>query len=92
VREGVFEAVGVSVGIDVFVGVGVFVEVGTKSMKASNVNACTVFKFAKARSSKFSTLRAMGVGRVGSESAIAEVTQNMLKPSTLAKKIHSKLR
>ena len=85
VGEGVCEAVAV----DVKVLDGIRIGVKTKFANASAVNAAAVFRFEKARLGISAASITIGVGRLGSESAIAEVAQNRLKPSVVAKKIHN---
>ncbi len=77
----------VAVGVDVFVGVAV----ATSSANASEVRAAAVFKFENARSAILPGSMTIGVGKVGSENAIADVAQNKLNPSAPAKKIHKRL-
>lgn len=90
--NGVRVTVGVDVGDEVNVAVGVKeavgVEVATSLLNASAVSAAAVLRFENARSAIFPGSMTIGVGRVGSERAIAEVAQNRLNPSALAKKIH----
>lgn len=53
------------------------------------MNAAAVLRLEKARLAILPGSMTIGVGNVGSESAIAEVAQNKLKPSALARKIHN---
>lgn len=62
-------------------------EVATRLANASAVNAAAVFKFEKARLPMSAGSITIGVGRVGSESAMADVPQNKLIPSAPAMKI-----
>lgn len=82
----------VAVGEEVHVGLGVNVLVGvpvaTNWANACAVCAAAVFKFENARLGISRASITMGVGRVGSESAMAEVAQNILNPNMLAAKIH----
>lgn len=85
-------AVFVRVGEDVQVGLGVNVLVGvpvaTSWANACAVCAAAVFKFENARFGMSRAWITIGVGKVGSESAMADVAQNMLNPNMLAAKIH----
>ncbi len=82
------DEVGDAVSVEVDVKVAVGVEVATRTWNASAVNAAAVLRFEKARSAISPRSMTIGVGRVGSERAIADVAQNKLNPSALAKKIH----
>ena len=88
VRVNVEEGVDVDVSVAVDVNVLVGVEVATSSANASDVRAAAVFKFENARLAMFPGSITIGVGRVGSERAIADVPQNKLNPSAPATKIH----
>ncbi len=83
VGEEVGEEVNVGVGVNVLVGDGV----ATNSANASEVRAAAVFKFEKARLAIFPGSITIGVGRVGSERAIADVAQKKLNPIAPATKI-----
>lgn len=89
---GVRVFVGVNVGVAVSVNVAVLVgvELGgiASCWNASAVNAAAVLRFENARLAMFAGSITIGVGRLGSESAIAEVAQNKLTPNAPAKKIH----
>lgn len=82
----------VAVGEEVHVGLGVMVLVGvpvaTSWANAWAVCAAIVFKFENARLGISRASITIGVGRDGSDSAMAEVAQNMLNPNMLAAKIH----
>jgi len=86
VRDAVGEEVHVAVAVNVFVGV----EVATNLANASAVCAAAVLRLENARSGMSPASITIGVERVGSESAIAEVAQNRLNPNRLAAKIHKR--
>lgn len=79
----------VAVGLAVFVGVDV--EVGINSTNDCAVSAATVFRFEKARSAISPASMTMGVGKLGSDKATAEVAQNIPNPRMLAPNIHRRL-
>jgi hypothetical protein len=80
VAGGVSEGSSVAVGDSVTVFVSVKVGVVRNSGTAATVSAATVFKFETARSSRLPDWLSTGAGCWGSASAIAETTQNRLKP------------
>jgi hypothetical protein len=85
VEVGVGEDVSVAVGVNE----GVEVGISTRSANACAVNAAPGLRLESAKSGISCGSITMGVGKVGSERAIAEVAQKKLKPRMLAKKIHN---
>lgn len=84
VRVDVGEAVSVNVGVYVGVELG-----GTANcLNASAVSAAAVLRFENARLAMFCGSITIGVGRLGSESAMADVAQKKLIPNAPAKNIH----
>lgn len=87
-RVAVLVAVGENVQVGLGVNVSVGVPVATNLANASAVCAAAVFKLENARLGISRASITMGVGRFGSERAMADVAQNMLNPNMLAAKIH----